>query len=311
MGAIHPPRPAAGAIHLLAGTGKIGLRPHTTPKHANINTSWLKFAVILRKHMQIHFHKYQGTGNDFIILDNRAGDYSGLTTEQIRSLCDRRFGIGADGLMMLGEKTGYDFEMNYFNADGRESTMCGNGGRCLTKFAYHLGIHRNTYHFTAADGDHEAEIDLDGTVSLKMLDVDSIRHVNGDQVINTGSPHYVKMVTHIDKLDVPGRGREIRNSEQFKKEGINVNFVEQTGDDEIYVRTYERGVEDETLSCGTGVTAAALACYHNETGFNDVVVQTRGGRLNVEYDRTADNVFRNIWLSGPAEKVFEGDIEIE
>ncbi len=261
--------------------------------------------------MLLQFFKYQGTGNDFIILDNRKEEYSKLTTENIRQLCDRRFGIGADGLMLLNTKKGYDFEMIYYNADGRESTMCGNGGRCLVKFAYHQGIHKNTYLFSAVDGDHEAEIDLDGTVSLRMRDVYEVKPVNGDYILNTGSPHYVKMVNGLDKIDVYKSGRSIRNSDPFIKEGINVNFVEQTDDDEIYVRTYERGVENETLSCGTGVTAAALACYHNETGYNDVVVMTKGGKLNVEYDRVNDNHYKNIWLSGPAEKVFEGDLELK
>ncbi|MBL7700003.1 MAG: diaminopimelate epimerase [Chitinophagaceae bacterium] len=261
--------------------------------------------------MDLHFHKYQGTGNDFIILDNRKGEYDNLTTQQINFLCDRRFGIGADGLMLLNNKAGYDFEMKYYNADGRESSMCGNGGRCLVKFAYHLGIHKITYFFSAIDGDHEAEIDLDGTVSLKMKDVNEIRHVNGDYILDTGSPHYIKMVNDLDKFDVFKTGRTIRNSDLFKKEGINVNFVEQLTEDEIAVRTYERGVEDETFSCGTGVTAAALACYHNETGFNDVVVSTKGGKLNVEYDRSSEDIYTNIWLSGPAEKVFEGDMEID
>lgn len=261
--------------------------------------------------MEVHFYKYQGTGNDFIILDNRKEEFSKLTTDQIKFLCDRRFGIGADGLMMLNNKPPFDFDMKYFNADGRESSMCGNGGRCLVKFAYHMGIHKNTYLFSAADGDHEAEIDLDGTVSLRMRDVYEVKHINGgDFILNTGSPHYVKIVSNLDKVDVFKNGRTIRNSDQFVKEGINVNFVEHKDDDEIYVRTYERGVEDETLSCGTGVTAAALACYHNETGFNDVVVRTKGGKLNVEYDRVDDNIYKNIWLSGPAEKVFEGEVEI-
>ena len=168
--------------------------------------------------MDLHFHKYQGTGNDFIILDNRTGEYSNLNTQQINFLCNRRFGIGADGLMLLNAKAGYDFEMKYYNADGRESSMCGNGGRCLVKFAYHLGIHKNTYLFSAIDGDHEAEIDLDGTVSLKMKDVNEIRHVNGDYILDTGSPHYIKMVSDLDKFDVFKNGRAIRNSDLFKKE---------------------------------------------------------------------------------------------
>lgn len=261
--------------------------------------------------MNIHFYKYQGTGNDFVILDNRKGEFSTLTTEQINFICERRFGVGADGLMLLSEKPGYDFEMKYYNADGHEGTMCGNGGRCLVKFAYHVGIHKNTYLFSAIDGDHEAEIDLDGTVSLKMKDVNEIKSINGgDFILNTGSPHYIKMVNKLDSLDVFNLGKLIRNSPKFVEEGINVNFVENTGDDEIAVRTYERGVEDETLSCGTGVTAAALACYHNENGFNEVTVRTKGGKLSVEYDRTGDDNYKNIWLSGPAEKVYEGDIEI-
>lgn len=261
--------------------------------------------------MQLHFYKYQGTGNDFVILDNRKSEFSNLTTKEINFLCDRRFGIGADGLMLLNNRQGYDFEMKYFNADGHESSMCGNGGRCLVKFAYHMGIHKSTYIFSAIDGDHEAEIDLDGTVSLKMRDVYEIKSYNGDYILNTGSPHYIKMVSNLNNLDVYNMGKNIRNNSTFKKEGINVNFVEHVGDDEIAVRTYERGVEDETLSCGTGVTAAALACYHNETGFNDVMVQTKGGKLNVEYDRLNDNSYKNIWLSGPAEKVFEGELEMD
>lgn len=261
--------------------------------------------------MLIPFCKYQGTGNDFIILDNRKNEYGTLTTDQINYLCNRRFGVGADGLMLLNLKEDYDFEMKYYNADGRESSMCGNGGRCLVKFAYHSGIHRSSYNFSAIDGDHEAEIDLDGTVSLKMTDVNEVKAYNGDLILDTGSPHYIKMVTDLSRLDVYKNGRSIRYSDSFSKQGINVNFVEQTSDDEIFVRTYERGVEDETLSCGTGVTAAAIACYHNEAGFNDVIVQTKGGKLNVEYDRLNDNEYRNIWLSGPADKVFEGSIELD
>jgi diaminopimelate epimerase len=261
--------------------------------------------------MDIPFFKYQGTGNDFIIIDNRNAEFSSLTTEHINRLCDRRFGIGADGLMLLNVKDGYDFEMKYYNADGREGSMCGNGGRCMVKFAYHLGIHKPSYKFSAVDGDHEAEIDLDGTVSLKMSDVNEIRQYHGDYLLDTGSPHYVKMVSNVNEYDVVFQGKKIRNSNNFVKEGINVNFVEQRKDDEIFVRTYERGVENETLSCGTGVTAAALTCYHNENGFNDVTVLTRGGRLSVEYDRHENNHFRNIWLSGPADKVFSGTVRVE
>lgn len=261
--------------------------------------------------MELRFFKYQGTGNDFVILDNREGQYNDLTTEQIHFLCDRRFGIGADGLMMLNTKAGYDFEMIYYNADGRPSSMCGNGGRCLVKFAWQQGIRKTMYHFIASDGEHDAEIDEDGTVSLKMKNVDTIKDYHGDFVLDTGSPHYVKMVTDVKSLDVFKKGVEIRYSPHFAVEGINVNFVEQKKEDEIIVRTYERGVENETYSCGTGVTASALVCYHNERGFNDVTVQTKGGKLTVEFDRIDDDRFENIWLCGPAELVYEGHIEIE
>jgi len=260
--------------------------------------------------MTISFSKYQGTGNDFILLDNRQQIYSGLTQLEIAKYCDRRFGIGADGLMMLNLKEGYDFEMKYFNADGNQGSMCGNGGRCMVRFAYHLGIHRSSYHFLASDGEHEAEIDDGGgIINLKMQDVTSIREEDGDFVLNTGSRHYVKIVDDVMDYDVVKQGTEIRFNEEFNKEGINVNFVEQAELDEIIVRTYERGVEDETFSCGTGVTASAIVCYHNEVGYNDVTVTTRGGKLVVKYDRLNSGHYTNIWLCGPAEKVFEGKIE--
>lgn len=260
--------------------------------------------------MQLQFYKYQGTGNDFILADNRQNEYV-LTQQQIHKLCDRRFGIGADGLMLLQNKEGFDFEMKYYNADGKEGSMCGNGGRCMVKFAYHLGIHRELYRFLASDGIHEAEIDMDGIVSLKMKDVSVIKKFRGDYLLNTGSPHYIKLVTDVMQLDVYKKGYEIRHSKDFEEEGINVNFVEQSVEpDKIIVRTFERGVEDETYSCGTGVTAAALVCYHNENGFNDVEVQTLGGHLSVEFDRVDEDRFENIWLCGPAEKVFQGHVEI-
>ncbi len=261
--------------------------------------------------MKLNFFKYQGTGNDFILADNRKNEYSSLTQKQIQQLCDRRFGIGADGVMLLNERPGYDFEMKYYNADGKEGSMCGNGGRCMIKFVYHLGIHREMYKFLAVDGMHEAEIDTDGIVSLHMKDVRNIRKFHNDYILDTGSPHYIKLVTHVMDMDVYKKGYEIRHSKEFEDEGINVNFVEQTDEpDKIIVRTFERGVEDETLSCGTGVTAAALVCYHNENGFNEVEVKTLGGQISVEFDRIDDNRYENIWLCGPAEKVFEGSVEI-
>ena len=261
--------------------------------------------------MTLHFYKYQGTGNDFIVADNRKNEIS-LTTAQINNLCDRRFGIGADGLMLLNQKAGFDFEMKYYNADGKPGTMCGNGGRCMTKFAYHLGIHRELYRFLAADGVHEAEIDTDGIVSVKMKDVNTFRKFHNDFIVDTGSPHYIKMASNVMDLDVFKKGSEIRHSKEFEEDGINVNFVEQSEEvDKIIVRTYERGVEDETHSCGTGVTAAALVFYHNENGFNEVEVKTLGGILSVEFDRIDENKYENIWLCGPAEKVYEGTIEVK
>jgi diaminopimelate epimerase len=258
--------------------------------------------------MNITFHKYQGTGNDFVIMDNRYNTIQ-LTTEQVKKLCDRRFGIGGDGLMLLNSKEGYDFEMIYYNADGRESSMCGNGGRCLVKFAWHLGIHKSKYKFIAADGKHEATVEDNGWVYLKMKDVTGIERHYSDAVLDTGSPHYIKPITDIKQFNVVKYGKEIRYSEDFKEKGINVNFVEPNGKS-IFVRTYERGVEDETLSCGTGVTAAALVYAHNDNGFNRVDVKTLGGNLAVEFDRTGEDKFENIWLCGPADFVFKGEVTI-
>jgi diaminopimelate epimerase len=261
--------------------------------------------------MKIEFYKYQGTGNDFVIVDNRSNEYANLTSKQVKHICDRNFGVGADGLMLLGKKEGYDFEMIYYNSDGNQSTMCGNGGRCLVQFAYHRGIKRSTYNFIAIDGDHKAEIDGDGTVSLQMQNVDLVNYHNSYVIINTGSPHFVKFDNTVKNIDVATRGHEIRYSKEFAEKGINVNFVESTGEDSIFVRTYERGVENETLSCGTGVTAAALLSAHNEKGFNTVRVKTLGGNLSVEFNKIDDQHFDNIWLCGPAELVYTGEIELD
>src|SRR5215213_861467 len=248
--------------------------------------------------MHIQFYKYQGTGNDFVIMDNRDKTYDSLTKEQVKFLCDRRFGIGGDGLMLLNAHPDYDFEMKYYNSDGKESSMCGNGGRCLSKFANDIGIVQTDYKFLAIDGVHEASLNTDGTVALLMKDVDHIKYDHGNYILNTGSPHFIHMEEDVMHLDVFKKGREIRYSKEFEKDGINVNFVQRTGhEDKIIVRTYERGVEAETLSCGTGVTAAAIVCYHNDNGFNSVDVQTKGGMLNVEFDKIGDS-YKNIWLNG-------------
>ena len=261
--------------------------------------------------MKLSFYKYQGTGNDFVLLDNRNNEYDQITDKQIVFICNRRFGIGADGLMLLNKKEGFDFEMKYFNADGAAGSMCGNGGRCIIKFAETLGIRKNEYRFLAVDGEHIAEIDFNGIVKLKMKDVDRVESHASYFILNTGSPHYVKLSGDVMKKDVKSEGRNIRYSPAFEKDGINVNFVEAINDDKIFVRTYERGVEDETFSCGTGVTASALVSAHNDNGFNRVDVKTPGGNLSVEFDKKDENHFENIWLSGPAKFVFKGEIELD
>ncbi|MDB5190617.1 MAG: diaminopimelate epimerase [Segetibacter sp.] len=260
--------------------------------------------------MKITFYKYQGTGNDFIILDNRKKEYDSLTGEHVAFLCHRRFGIGADGLMLLNLKEGYDFEMIYYNSDGAIGSMCGNGGRCLVKFAKDCGLERGSYKFIATDGEHEASFDEAGWVQLKMKDVNEVNNYEGDRVLDTGSPHYIKLVSNVMEMDVFTEGKNIRNNNTFVEKGINVNFVE-AGEKKIIVRTYERGVEDETYSCGTGVTASALVCAHNNPGFNHIDVATPGGNLAVEFDKKDSDHFENIWLCGPATFVFSGEIEVK
>jgi len=261
--------------------------------------------------MTLSFFKYQGTGNDFIILDNRAGLFDHLSTEIIEHLCHRKFGIGADGLMLMNSHEQYDFEMIYYNADGKTSSMCGNGGRCMVKFAFDLGMHKYTYTFLAVDGLHEAEIEINRGVKLRMNDVNEVIQEKGYYILNTGSPHFIKPSENVENVNVCKSGNEIRFSKQFEQEGINVNFVESLDNDSIFVRTYERGVEDETLSCGTGVTAAALIFAHNQRGFNRVEVKTLGGHLSVEFNKIDDQNFKDIWLCGPATFVYKGEIAIE
>ena len=260
--------------------------------------------------MIVDFFKYQGTGNDFIILDNRSDMYSSITNNDVKSMCDRHMGIGADGLMLLNNKEGFDFEMVYYNADGNKGTMCGNGGRCLVKFASESGIRKKEYSFSAVDGTHLAEIDFDKEVSLKMNDVHKVDYNVNHFILNTGSPHYVQKATGLEAMNVVAEGRKIRNSKEFAEDGINVNFVEKLDKNKFYVRTYERGVEDETLSCGTGITAVAITEAHNPNGFNRIDVVTKGGELNVEFEKISENEFKNIWLSGPAEFVFKGSIKL-
>jgi diaminopimelate epimerase len=259
--------------------------------------------------MQLECYKYQGTGNDFVLIDNRKKNIS-LTTERIKWLCDRRFGIGADGLMLLELEPGIDFKMIYFNSDGNESSMCGNGGRCITAFAKYLGIINFEAKFLAIDGIHEAKINNE-VVSLKMNDVRKIEVGENYFYLNTGSPHYVKFVNDIENINVFEEGKKIRYNARFLEEGTNVNFIEKT-DQELFVRTYERGVENETLSCGTGVTAAALvaALKGVSTDKYNCAIKTLGGHLNVKFDKVLENTFYNIWLEGPATFVFKTTIDV-
>lgn len=257
--------------------------------------------------MKIPFCKYQGTGNDFILIDNLEGKLPAFTKEQVAALCHRRFGIGGDGLMLLEAAADADFRMVYFNADGAESTMCGNGGRCITAFAKRLGIIENRASFTAIDGMHSASINPDGTVSLQMNDVAKVLHHPDGSMLNTGSPHFIKWVDDAATAGVFAEGRRIRNEERFAPGGINVNFVQRLTDASLYVRTYERGVEDETLSCGTGVTAAAIAATGDATGSFDIAIETPGGSLNVQFEKKSAGTASDIVLSGPAVFVFSGE----
>ncbi|WP_090973576.1 diaminopimelate epimerase [Parapedobacter composti] len=260
--------------------------------------------------MELHtFYKYQGAGNDFVIIDNRNGLFERENTGLVRRLCDRRFGIGADGLMLLQGAEGYDFEMVYYNADGNEGSMCGNGGRCIVAFAQDIGVIGSETDFLAVDGPHHARMhDRVGWVSLQMAKVDHIGRDGDAYVLDTGSPHYVKMVDDLAKYPVVAEGRDIRYSDSYRDKGINVNFVEPE-EDGYFVRTYERGVEDETLACGTGATAVALAmaARAGKEGPIETPIRAAGGRLNIRFNRDG-NRFTEIFLEGPAVFVFRGEI---
>lgn len=261
--------------------------------------------------MKLNFFKYQGTGNDFIMVDNRTSVLSKNDTNLIKFLCDRRFGIGADGLILLENSLneGEDFKMVYFNADGNESSMCGNGGRCLVAFAKYLGIITNEAAFGAIDGFHKAVIE-DELVGLKMTEVKRISETGSAYFLNTGSPHHVIFSEEVDNVNVQQEGAEVRYSEEYNSSGgTNVNFVSPLDTASFKVRTYERGVEAETLSCGTGVTASALAAYHSsKTTSTTVKLVTPGGDLTVSF-KPSSGKFEEIWLTGPAKQVFKGEIE--
>ena len=258
--------------------------------------------------MKFEFYKYQGTGNDFVMIDDRAEKFPAKDTAYIAQLCDRRFGIGADGLILIQKAQDCDFTMVYFNADGREGSLCGNGARCTIAFAQQLGIIEQKTRFRAADGLHKAEIHIDGTIALHMLDVGAIRKENDHVFMDTGSPHHVAFVENLAEYPVVEKGRSIRYGAPYNNEGTNVNFVQQIAADSCNIRTYERGVEDETLSCGTGATAVALALHAlGKTVATKVTINVPGGQLAVRFTPTPDG-YQDIYLMGPAQSVFQGEV---
>lgn len=259
--------------------------------------------------MNLPFVKYQGTGNDFIMIDNRSGEWNDLSISMIRKLCDRRFGIGADGLIKINAIPDYDFEVDYYNSDGSKS-FCGNGARCSVTFAHELGITADSVSFMAIDGVHEA-VKKDSLVYLKMNDVATIDDSQREYVLDTGSPHFIHFTDNVADFDIVAYGKQIRYSDQYKQEGINVNAIHQLDNHSFEIRTYERGVEDETLSCGTGVTAAALALGKKNQVIGDFEykVKSQGGDLSVKFTNNNPG-FTNIWLIGPAVSVFKGEVNV-
>lgn len=257
--------------------------------------------------MKIPFTKYQATGNDFVLIDNRNKQYA-FTREQIEKICDRRFGVGADGLMLIEPHPSLDFSLIYYNSDGSQS-LCGNGSRAAVAMAATLGLLKTKTTFNAYDGAHEAELLNTGIVRLKMNPVASITKTGSDYFINTGSPHHLQVVADVEKINVVEAGRKIRHSETYKPNGTNVNFIQLLDNNTIFVRTYERGVEDETYSCGTGVTAAALAAsFHGY--ISPVHIKVKGGELDVAFQTGQAGTFQEIYLIGPAKMVFEGTLEL-
>ncbi|GAB3336279.1 diaminopimelate epimerase [Larkinella ripae] len=256
----------------------------------------------------LDFFKYQGTGNDFILIDDRAETFP-VSQERIAGLCHRRFGIGADGLILLRNHPEYDFQMVYFNADGAEGSMCGNGGRCIVRFAHDLGLFEKETRFLAIDGEHLAVVD-GGNVSLKMSDVTAVDQQAEYAFLNTGSPHYVKLVEDVESMDVVAEGRRVRYSGTFAPGGTNANFIQSIAENALYVRTYERGVEDETYSCGTGVTAAALVAHQQLGMQSPVAIKTVGGDLRVSFQNQEEGGFRQIYLTGPAVRVYRGSVAV-
>ena len=257
--------------------------------------------------MLIPFNKYHGTGNDFIMIDNRKLNLQ-LTQNQVSQLCNRKFGIGGDGLILLQVKNEV-VEMVYYNSDGAPSSMCGNGGRCFVVYCQKLNVLSDHGEFLAVDGTHPFNM-ANGLVSLKMGNVSVIETIADDVFMDTGSPHYVTIVEDVLEIDLMKDARKVRYNDRFSSEGTNVNFVEMM-DGVMHIRTYERGVEDETLSCGTGATACAIAMHYlGHISELEVPVKVLGGKLSVSFEPNADGSYSNIWLTGPTASVFEGKTEI-
>lgn len=258
--------------------------------------------------MELVFYKYQGAGNDFVMMDNRLGTHS-LNKTQIALICDRRFGVGADGLILLEEADSSDFKMRYYNADGALGSMCGNGGRCVVAFAKRLNLFSESCVFEAFDGLHKAVVLDNGTVSLEMSDVTEISMHNKNYLLDTGSPHLVCFVDAVKAISIKEEGAKIRYSKDFNKQGVNVNFA-QLNNGELVIKTYERGVEDETLACGTGATATAIAAFYSGLiTENSIKLTALGGDLQVSFTKT-NNAFTNVKLVGGAEFVFKGNIHV-
>lgn len=273
------------------------------------NFAFYSYICVQFIQMEFTFYKYQGTGNDFVMIDNRNGFFPKDNIALVEKLCDRRFGIGADGLILLENDTDSDFRMVYYNSDGNPSSMCGNGGRCIVSFAKNLGIIQKETTFTAADGLHHATIFDNGIVSLQMKDVDTVDITAEYVFLDTGSPHHVQMEDDLGHLDVKTLGAKIRYSDMYGKAGSNVNFVHQENEDTFSLRTYERGVEDETLSCGTGATAVAIAMKAiGKTNAESVNLNVEGGKLTVTFHET-DGKFTEVFLKGPAQFVYKGTAE--
>ncbi len=260
--------------------------------------------------MKIDFYKYEGTGNDFVMIDNRNTFFPKENIKLIAHLCDRRFGIGGDGLILLENDSETDFKMVYYNSDGNQSSMCGNGGRCIVAFAKKLHLIKSQTTFMAIDGFHHAIIDADGIVSLQMKDVETLKITSDYVFLDTGSPHHVELIDDLKNCDVKTLGAAIRYSDLYGAAGSNVNFVQQTSENAFKIRTYERGVEDETLSCGTGATAVAIALNAmHKTNSTTVQIQVEGGNLEIDFDKN-EHHYSNIFLKGPATFVFKGAIAI-